>query len=171
MEHIGRILLMAYFIQHLHTHIGILRIETSSTHVLCVEFVDAPESLSTPPEWAPTCLDQTIIQLQEYFAGSRRVFDLPLWFSWTTFQQSVWHSLLEIPYGTTMSYAQQARQLLWDPKIVRASARANGQNEFAIVIPCHRVIAKSWELTGYKRWLDKKQWLLKYEQSKSFFWG
>jgi methylated-DNA-[protein]-cysteine S-methyltransferase len=108
-------------------------------------------------------ITKTKIQLQEYFAGKRTQFDLPIGFSGTAFQKLAWRALLTIPYGETRSYAEQA-QLIGNPKAVRAVGRANGLNSIGIVVPCHRVIGKSGKLTGYAGGLDKKQFLLNLER-------
>ena len=102
------------------------------------------------------------IQLKEYFAGERTEFDLPLDLRGTEFQESVWRSLADIPYGTTVSYGEQA-QRLGRPSSVRAVASANGSNPVSIVLPCHRVIGSNGKLTGYAGGLDAKQWLLTHE--------
>jgi len=102
-------------------------------------------------------------QLQEYFAGRRREFDLPLdMSSGTPFQQAVWQALLEIPFGTTASYGELARQI-GKPSAVRAVGAANGRNPVSIIVPCHRVIAGSGALTGYAGGLPNKQILLALE--------
>ncbi len=102
-------------------------------------------------------------QLQEYFAGTRREFDLPLDMSaGTPFQQAVWQALLAIPFGTTASYGELARQL-GKPSAVRAVGAANGRNPVSIIVPCHRVIATSGALTGYAGGLVNKQVLLAME--------
>ena len=103
------------------------------------------------------------MQLQEYFAGKRTEFDLPLSFSGTEFQQQTWRALLTIPYGETRSYSEQAH-LIGNPRAVRAVGRTNGLNPIGIVVPCHRVIGKSGELTGYAGGLDKKRFLLDLER-------
>ncbi len=105
---------------------------------------------------------QTQFQLQEYLAGKRKKFDLPIRFRGTEFQQQTWQTLLSIPYGETRSYSEQA-QLIGNPRAVRAVGRANGMNPIAIVVPCHRVIGKSGKLTGYAGGLDIKQFLLDLE--------
>ena len=102
-------------------------------------------------------------QLREYFAGTRRAFDLPLVVPGTPFQERVWEGLRTIPYATTRSYEEQAR-LLGVPTAVRAVARANGDNRIAIVIPCHRVIGKNGKLVGYGGGLWRKQRLLDLER-------
>ncbi len=101
-------------------------------------------------------------QLDEYFAGRRRDFDLPLDLVGTPFQVAVWHALLAIPYGQTRSYAEQARRV-GRPTATRAVAAANGQNKISIVVPCHRVIGSDGTLTGYGGGLPRKQWLLALE--------
>ena len=101
-------------------------------------------------------------QLKEYFAGERTEFDLPLDLRGTEFQTSVWRSLANIPYGTTVSYGEQA-QRLGRASSVRAVASANGSNPVSIVLPCHRVIGSNGKLTGYAGGLDAKHWLLALE--------
>lgn len=103
-------------------------------------------------------------QLTEYFAGERRDFDLPLAPSGTEFQRTVWHALAEIPFGTTCSYGDLAR-VVGRPSASRAVGAANGKNPIAIILPCHRVIGSSGELTGYGGGLPMKRWLLDHERS------
>ncbi len=105
-------------------------------------------------------------QLEQYFAGQRQQFDLPLDFQGTDFQQQVWQTLLTIPYGETRSYKEIAVQI-GNEKAVRAVGAANGRNPISIIAPCHRVIGSSGALVGFAGGLDKKQILLSLEQSKS----
>ncbi len=105
-------------------------------------------------------------QLQEYFAGTRKCFDLPLVLPGTEFQKKAWAALELIPYGQTRSYGHQAKAL-GNPKAVRAVARANGDNRIAIIIPCHRVIAADGTLAGYGGGLWRKQYLLDLETEHS----
>jgi AraC family transcriptional regulator of adaptative response/methylated-DNA-[protein]-cysteine methyltransferase len=109
-------------------------------------------------------LDQTQRELDEYFAGVRRTFTLPLATPGTPFQQRVWQRLLAIPHGATRSYAEIARAI-GQPEAGRAVARANGDNRLAIVIPCHRVIGADGKLTGYGGGLWRKQRLLDLERA------
>lgn len=102
-------------------------------------------------------------QLDEYFAGRRRMFDIPLRFAGSEFQIKVWNELLSIPYGATISYGELAR-LLGMPKAVRAVANANGANSMSIFVPCHRVIGSNRSLTGYAGGLDAKRKLLEIEK-------
>lgn len=104
-------------------------------------------------------------QLEEYFAGQRQQFDLPLDFQGTAFQQQVWQALLSIPYGETRTYKEIAVQL-GNEKAVRAVGAANGKNPISIIAPCHRVIGSSGTLVGFAGGLDKKQILLSLEQSQ-----
>jgi methylated-DNA-[protein]-cysteine S-methyltransferase len=108
-------------------------------------------------------LDRAVAQLQEYFAGTRREFDLALDPLGTPFQQSAWLVLRTIPYGKTISYGQQALQL-GDPNKARAVGAANGKNPLSIVVPCHRVIGSGGQLTGFAAGLDVKSWLLDHER-------
>lgn len=101
-------------------------------------------------------------QLDEYFSGDRKIFQLPLIFLGTEFQQRVWQALTDIPYGETRSYLQQSK-VLGDEKAIRAVARANGENCIAILVPCHRVLGSDGSLTGYAGGLKAKKWLLEHE--------
>ncbi|MBS1774118.1 MAG: methylated-DNA--[protein]-cysteine S-methyltransferase [Bacteroidetes bacterium] len=107
-------------------------------------------------------LDKLEQQINEYIAGTRKEFDLPLHFVGTDFQKKVWNGLLQIPYGETRSYKQQSI-FLGDVKAIRAVGTANGQNGIAIIVPCHRVIGENGSLIGYGGGLSKKKWLLEHE--------
>lgn len=102
-------------------------------------------------------------QLQEYFAGERETFDLPLAPHGTEFQRAVWSALTAIPFGATRSYGELAATL-GRPTASRAVGAANGQNPLAILVPCHRVVGASGALTGYAGGLAAKEWLLRHEQ-------
>jgi methylated-DNA-[protein]-cysteine S-methyltransferase len=104
-------------------------------------------------------------QLEEYFAGRRRDFDLPLAPRGTPFQQQVWKLLCEIPYGTTMSYGALAAKL-GQPTASRAVGAANGRNPIGVVVPCHRVVGSGGALTGYAGGIARKQALLALEQGQ-----
>lgn len=105
-------------------------------------------------------------ELKEYFDGSRKVFSVPLILTGPPFQQNVWKELLNIPYGTTRSYSEQAAAL-GIPEAVRAVAGANGRNRIAIIVPCHRVIGSDGRLTGYGGGIKRKEWLLDHEKRHS----
>lgn len=101
-------------------------------------------------------------QLEEYFSGTRQVFDLEMVLHGTAFQRQVWDALLEIPYGETRSYGEQASRI-GAPDAPRAVGAANGQNPVSIVVPCHRVIGANGALTGYGGGIERKRWLLAHE--------
>lgn len=105
---------------------------------------------------------ETERQLQEYFAGNRDTFSLPLDMIGTPFQQQVWEALTSIPYGETRNYQQIANQL-GNPKAVRAVGAANGRNPVSIIVPCHRVIGTDGSLTGFAGGLEAKAHLLSLE--------
>ena len=108
-------------------------------------------------------IEEAVRQLDEYFAGCRREFSMPLQPVGTDFQLRVWRALLDIPYGQTRSYMDIARAI-GSPRSARAAAQAIGANGIAILIPCHRVIGSNQSLTGFAGGLDKKAWLLDHEQ-------
>ena len=111
-------------------------------------------------------LENCVKQLEEYFAGKRRCFSLPMHLVGTEFQQKVWHALMSIPYGETISYKEES-QRVGNEKAIRAVAQANGANPLPIVIPCHRVINANGNLGGYSSGVDKKQFLLNLERTVS----
>jgi methylated-DNA-[protein]-cysteine S-methyltransferase len=104
-------------------------------------------------------------QLEEYFAGERTDFDLPLAAEGTPFQRRVWDALREIPYGETVSYGELARRI-GQPTASRAVGLANGKNPISIVVPCHRVLGSTGKLIGYGGGLDRKQTLLELERAR-----
>lgn len=113
-------------------------------------------------EGTSVVIEKATRQLDEFFAGKRKVFDVPLLFVGTDFQKTVWNELLKIPFGRTVSYGEMARRIGM-PKAVRAVANANGANAISIFAPCHRVIGSDHSLTGYGGGLAAKQWLLELE--------
>jgi methylated-DNA-[protein]-cysteine S-methyltransferase len=106
--------------------------------------------------------DDLRVQLNEYFAGNRREFDLPLNARGTAFQKRVWSALRDIPYGETASYGATATAI-GTPTASRAVGLANGQNPISIVVPCHRVVGADGSLTGYGGGIEAKRWLLAHE--------
>lgn len=107
-------------------------------------------------------IEKAAYQLNEFFAGQRKEFDVPLLFVGTDFQKTIWKELLNIPFGETVSYGEMARRIGM-PKAVRAVANANGANALSIFAPCHRVIGSDHSLTGYGGGLDAKRALLELE--------
>jgi methylated-DNA-[protein]-cysteine S-methyltransferase len=108
-------------------------------------------------------LERAVEQLDEYFAGLRSEFDVPLLFVGTDFQKMVWRELLRIPYGDLISYGEVATRI-GRPKSVRAVANANGANAISVFVPCHRVIGTDGSLTGYAGGMAVKEFLLKLEK-------
>lgn len=113
-------------------------------------------------EGSSAVIERAVTQLDEYFAGERREFDVPLMFVGTEFQKRVWRELLNVPYGATVSYGEMARRIGM-PTAVRAVANANGANSISIFAPCHRVIGSDNSLTGYGGGIEAKRWLLELE--------
>jgi len=107
-------------------------------------------------------LDTLRDQLDAYFSGTLREFDLPLAPAGTPWQRAVWDALQEVPYGTTMSYGELAARL-GRPTASRAVGAANGRNPISVIVPCHRLVGSSGALTGYAGGLERKAWLLQHE--------
>lgn len=138
--------------------IGNLKLVSDGDYLTEIRF-SAGESAGLPGH---PVLDRVVAQLDAYFSGELQEFDLPLRPDGTRFQQQVWDQLVKIPYGATLTYLELARRL-GDEKVIRAAARANGQNPIPIVIPCHRVIGADGRLTGYAGGVERKRWLLQHE--------
>jgi methylated-DNA-[protein]-cysteine S-methyltransferase len=129
--------------------------------------IDFPGSRREPPasgDAIPSLRHcaEVVTQLRQYFAGTRRDFDLALAPQGTEFQRAAWRALRQIPFGRTASYLEQA-QRIGNPRAVRAVGQANGRNPIPIVVPCHRVIGKDGSLSGFGGGLSTKQWLLAHE--------
>ncbi len=124
--------------------------------------VDRPVTPADQTALDQTVLDQTAQQLDEYFAGTRQRFDVPIDGGGTDFQRAAWAGLQEIPYGETRTYGQQA-SAIGRPSAVRAIGAANGRNPLSIVVPCHRVIGADGSLTGFAGGIDVKRRLLDHE--------
>lgn len=122
--------------------------------------VALPDTIHEQP--SHPVLVETRRQLEEYFAGSRREFDIPLDLRGTEFQRAAWQALAGIPYGTTATYSEQATRI-GRPRAVRAVGAANGRNPVSIVLPCHRVVGRDGSLTGFAGGLESKRILLHLE--------
>ncbi|WP_408047866.1 methylated-DNA--[protein]-cysteine S-methyltransferase [Tenacibaculum crassostreae] len=145
------------------TPIGIAKIEGDENGIQSISVLDENTStIINSTEEIPTCLQKCVTQLDEYFNGNRKEFNLKLNPKGTAFQQSVWNELVNIPFGSTRTYLEQTKQL-GDVKAIRAVASANGKNPIWIVIPCHRVIGSDGSLTGYAGGVWRKKWLLEHE--------
>jgi methylated-DNA-[protein]-cysteine S-methyltransferase len=151
---------------HYQSPLGIMTLQACEQGLLGAWFeteTTMPKELGVKSENF-TILVNTIKQLDEYFAGKRTIFTLPLAAKGTAFQQSVWQALCKIPYGETWYY-QQIAETIGNPKAVRAVGLANGKNPISIIVPCHRVIGKSGKLTGYAGGLNRKASLLELERT------
>jgi methylated-DNA-[protein]-cysteine S-methyltransferase len=146
------------FIDYLDTPSGLLKIYAHDKAINAITFVEHQEEDTA----ANALTAQAALQLTEYFANTRRTFDLPLAPAGTVFQQQVWQLLCDIPYGETVSYSIIA-QRLGNPKAVRAVGSANGKNPISIIVPCHRVIGANGTLTGYAGGVARKSQLLRLE--------
>ncbi len=152
---------------------GLIAISACDAGLLTVGFVDKPEAApesplptGTRPHFscpAQAHLDECCRQLDEYFQGKRRQFDLPLVVTGTTFQKKVWSKLLTIPYGKTVSYREVAVAIK-HPLACRAVGGACHRNKLGIIIPCHRVVGSNGQLTGYAGGLERKQLLIAFEE-------
>jgi len=145
-----------------HSPVGLLKISGTNDYINEVTFHDTSQKAEGNKKHLPPMLINCVEQLIQYFNGERRIFDLPLNQTGTAFQQDVWSLLTQIPFGKTISYLDLARQT-GDTKATRAVANANGKNNIAIIVPCHRVIGSTGELTGYAGGLWRKKWLLELE--------
>lgn len=148
---------MQHYTGYYTSPVGVLRISCSETAIHAVLFAEEA-GFSEEHELITACTQQ----LDAYFSGKRKQFDLPLQQAGTAFQSAVWQLLLTIPFGRTLSYHALAQQY-GDVKAIRAVAAANGKNNLAIIVPCHRVIGSDHSLTGYAGGLWRKKWLLEHE--------
>jgi len=145
----------------LRTPVGTLRVSASDRGVTAVDRVTrAAERRGSPA--AQRHADRAVRELREYFAGKRTNFTVVLDLDGTPFQQRAWATMCKIPYGKTISYAQQAKSIR-SPRAVRAVGSANGANPVPIIVPCHRVVASNGGLGGYALGLAMKRWLLAHE--------
>lgn len=148
------------------SHVGIIQIKISNNCVSELIYFDE-EPATTSEKIKLTVLERDVLkkcvtQLDDYFSGKRKIFDLPIQQAGTVFQQKVWNELTKIPFGKTISYLQLA-QRLGDVKSIRAAASANGRNKLNIIVPCHRVIGSDGKLVGYGGGLPRKKWLIEHE--------
>ncbi|HST44998.1 MAG TPA: methylated-DNA--[protein]-cysteine S-methyltransferase [Luteimonas sp.] len=149
----------------LDTPIGPLFLAASDAGLHRIEFALPRYPVARDPQWRDgdhPVLARAVVQLRDYFAGTRRTFDLPLAPSGTPFQRQVWDALSTIGFGQTWSYVQLARAI-GRPAASRAVGAANGRNPLPIVVPCHRVIGAGGALTGFAGGLPTKEYLLHLE--------
>lgn len=155
------------FHTYYHSPVGLLKISGAENYISEVTFHDTSQKPEGNKKHLPHLLINCVEQLIQYFNGQRRTFDLPLHQPGTAFQQDVWNILTQIPFGKTISYLELARKT-GDTKATRAVANANGKNNIAIIVPCHRVIGSNKELVGYAGGLWRKKWLLEHEAKVAY---
>jgi methylated-DNA-[protein]-cysteine S-methyltransferase len=146
-------------VAHYRSPIGIVRLEETEGGISSITVLDEEVEISEPKTEVTKLAVQ---QLNEYFTGKRSIFDFPYHQTGTTFQQKVWQELCKVDFGKTQSYLHLAEQF-GNPLAIRAIASANGKNKLWIVVPCHRIIGKNGDLTGYAGGLWRKKWLLQHE--------
>lgn len=140
--------------------IGTIEVKGNSKEIHSIYFIE--EDFSATLEVTSGEIKKCIQQLDEYFLGNRKEFELNLSPSGTEFQGKVWTELLKVPFGKTRSYLEQSKKL-GDVKAIRAVASANGKNPISIIIPCHRIVGSDGSLTGYAGGVWRKKWLLEHE--------
>jgi methylated-DNA-[protein]-cysteine S-methyltransferase len=150
------------FTSYYQSPVGLLKISGTEQYISEVTFHDTTNKPPASNKDMPPALIQCIEQLIQYFQGERRVFELVINQEGTSFQQEVWSLLMTIPYGKTISYLDLALKT-GDRKATRAVASANGRNNVAIIVPCHRVIGSNRDLVGYGGGLWRKKWLIEHE--------
>lgn len=142
-----------------NTKIGKLKIEYENDVLTGIAYTENEKEQGIRSELS----DKTVLQLEEYFDGRRKEFDIPIKLRGTEFQKKVWNELLKIPYGATVSYKDIAIKI-GNPKACRAVGMANHNNPILIIVPCHRVINENNKLGGYALGLDLKRKLLELEK-------
>ena len=162
--------------RELSTPIGLLTLVASDKGLTNILFDSEPPEDAGLPTDLPSAddSDETLsaaaAQIEEYFAGTRRDFDVPLDLAGTDFQRQAWLALADVPYGETTTYGEQAERI-GRPGAFRAVGGANGQNPVPIVLPCHRIIGADGSLTGFGGGLDLKQRLLDHERAQQVLPG
>lgn len=144
------------------TPIGLLEITATDESIVGVKPVDHEENVAGDAV-ANDLVQKCRVELEEYFAGKRKNFDLPLAGEGTDFQKQVWEQLQRIPYGETRTYGEIAK-IMGRPKASRAIGMANHNNPILILVPCHRVIGADGSLTGYAAGIEAKKYLLEFEK-------
>jgi methylated-DNA-[protein]-cysteine S-methyltransferase len=144
--------------------LGLIRISGTDQYISEIIFIDNIEKPAPDHHKRKhnPVLIQCIEQLIQYFHGERRVFEFAIHQEGSSFQKKVWDELIGIPYGKTISYLELSRRI-GDTKAIRAAASANGRNNIAIVVPCHRVVGSRNDLVGYAGGIWRKKWLLDHE--------
>ena len=155
---------MDFLSTYYHSPVGLIRISGNDQYISEIHFIDniAKPPVDSKKKQIPQLIIQCVEELIQYFHGQRKNFEVPVSQTGTDFQQRVWTELAGIPFGKTISYLDLSRRL-GDSKAIRAAAAANGRNNVAIIVPCHRVIGSNNSLVGYAGGLWRKKWLLEHE--------
>jgi len=145
--------------------IGALLVEGNTDYITQISFIDTDRS-DTDHAFAELpvypVIKECINQLEAYFTGRLKMFDVPIAPAGTDFQKEIWRLLQKLPYGQSATYTQLS-DMYGNPSAIRAVAAANGSNPIMIIVPCHRVIGAGYKLTGYAGGLHRKEWLLRHE--------
>ncbi|WAM34180.1 methylated-DNA--[protein]-cysteine S-methyltransferase [Caldicellulosiruptor morganii] len=150
-----------FYTGYYNSPLGLIKVVTDEAYVLRVDFVSQKDDR----EEENLLVCEAISQLDEYFKGKRKEFDLRLFFKGTEFQKRVWEELMKVGYGKVISYSELAGRI-GRKDATRAVANAVGKNPIAIIVPCHRVIKADGKLGGYSAGAHKKIWLLEHEGAK-----
>lgn len=157
------------YTKYIDSPLGLIEVSATENYLTSILFVETQKKPSPRKEstaYIPSIIDQCELQMQEYFEGKRKNFELTIQHEGTDFQKLVWEKLETIPYGKTISYLELSRRI-GNEKAIRAVGTTNGSNKFTIVVPCHRVIGKNGSLVGYGGDLWRKKWLLEHEAKHS----
>lgn len=152
------------FVSYLKSQIGQLKITADENSINSILFVF--DNTEMEVENSNEILEICKKQLNEYFVGERKEFDVNINQEGTEFQQKVWNELVKLPFGKTVSYNYIAERV-GGKNMMRAVGSANGKNQISIIVPCHRVIGSDGSLTGYAGGMWRKEWLLKHEDKYS----
>ncbi|MCR9106574.1 MAG: methylated-DNA--[protein]-cysteine S-methyltransferase [Gammaproteobacteria bacterium] len=148
--------------QYFDSPLGKLRLVSNDGQIVQLEFAGQHSTTTGERERSDAVLTKCQHQLDQYFSGKRKAFDLPIAAQGTAFQRLVWRALQRIPYGETRSYADIARNIM-KPTAMRAVGAANGRNPVPVIVPCHRVIGSNGSLTGFAGGINAKKTLLQLE--------
>lgn len=143
--------------------VGWLNITTSDNALMSIEFLKQKPNKKAESKNLPAIMKKTKTQLEEFFAGKRKIFDLKLQMEGTDFQKKVWNALRKVPYGKTLSYKDIAEKV-GSHKAYRAVGLANNKNPISLVVPCHRIVGSNGKMVGYAAGVAKKAWLLDFEK-------
>jgi len=152
--------------------LGDLLLVANTTHLVGIYFPNHKHGPKLPDDWKLNpkhlILRQAAKEIQEYLNGMRTAFSVPVSFEGTSFQHEIWKQIARIPFGETITYSELARRA-HAPKAIRAAGAATGRNPLSIVVPCHRVVGKNGDMTGFAGGLERKKSLLKIETGRTDF--